>query len=87
MMEYTSAQSLSEGSGYRIVSLPGQPPQTKYPILYSYILSWVWSVSQAFPRNITILKSVNVVCLFFIALITYEFYCVTVPEAGTDGYL
>ena len=82
-----TAQSLSQGAGYRILSLPGQPPQTKYPILYSYILSWVWSVSPAFPGNIAILKSVNLVCLFFIVLIAYKFYCVTVPEAGTDGYL
>ncbi|MGE5820485.1 MAG: hypothetical protein ACM37Z_20840 [Deltaproteobacteria bacterium] len=82
-----TAQSLSQGTGYRIVSLPGSPPQTKYPILYSYILSWVWSVSPAFPGNIAILKSVNVVCLFFIVLIAYKFYHMTVPGAGTDGYL
>jgi hypothetical protein len=82
-----TAKSLSQGTGYRIVSLPGSPPQTKYPILYSYILSWVWSVSPAFPGNVAILKSVNVVFLFFIVLIAYQFYCMTVPEAGTDGYL
>ncbi|MGE5306521.1 MAG: hypothetical protein ACM3TN_24700 [Alphaproteobacteria bacterium] len=82
-----TARSLSEGAGYRIVSLPGSPPQTKYPILYSYILSWVWSACPAFPENIAILKSVNLVFLFFIVLIAYRFYCTVIPESGWDGYL
>ena len=29
------AKSLSEGKGYRIISLPSSPPQTKYPFVYS----------------------------------------------------
>src|SRR5260370_1317089 len=33
------AKSLAEGSGYRILSLPGQPNQTKYPPLYPWLLS------------------------------------------------
>ena len=37
-----SARSLAEGSGYRIPSLPGAPPQTKYPVLYPWLLSWLW---------------------------------------------
>lgn len=82
-----TAQSLSYGTGYRILSLPGSPPQTKYPILYSYILSWVCLVSPAFPGNIAILKSVNLVFLFFIVLVAHRFYCATVPEAPTESYI
>ena len=31
---FVSAKSLADGGGYRIASLPGEPPQTKYPPLY-----------------------------------------------------
>ncbi len=36
---YAGAKSLAEGHGYRIVNLPGEPAQTKYPPLYSWLLS------------------------------------------------
>ena len=81
-----TARSLSQGTGYRIVSLPNSPPETKYPVLYPYLLSWVWSASPAFPGNIVILKSVNVIILFFIVLIAHRFYSVMVPNAKVDGY-
>ena len=44
------AKSLSEGEGYRLISLPTSPEQTKYPFLYSYILSWLWGLYPKFPR-------------------------------------
>jgi hypothetical protein len=48
----------------------------------------VWSACPVFPENIAILKSVNLVFLFLIVLIAYQFYCkVVVPEARGDGYL
>jgi hypothetical protein len=46
------AKSLAEGSGYRILSLPGQPYQTKYPPLYPLLLSAVWKAAPAFPGNL-----------------------------------
>lgn len=46
------AKSLAEGSGYRILSLPGQPYQTKYPPLYPLMLSAVWKAAPAFPGNL-----------------------------------
>jgi 4-amino-4-deoxy-L-arabinose transferase-like glycosyltransferase len=46
------AKSLAEGSGYRILSLPGQPYQTKYPPLYPLVLSTVWKAAPAFPGNL-----------------------------------
>jgi hypothetical protein len=51
------AKSLNDGAGYRIISLPTTPDQTKYPFLYSYILSWLWSLDPRFPDNIGPLKS------------------------------
>ena len=52
------AKALAEGSGYRIASLPGEPAQTKYPVLFSWALSWVWSISPSFPENLRLLKLV-----------------------------
>ena len=44
-----SAKSLIDGQGYRILSLPGQPAQTKYPPLYPLYLSMLWRWGPAFP--------------------------------------
>ncbi len=49
---FSSAQALAEGRGYVIPSVPGTPPQTKYPILYPLLLSWVWRAQPAFPSNL-----------------------------------
>jgi hypothetical protein len=46
------AKSLAEGEGYNIASLPTMAAQTKYPFLYSVILSWSWKVDQRFPETI-----------------------------------
>src|SRR5580765_4929334 len=40
-----TAKSLATGHGYRIVSLPGEIAQTKYPILFPALLAAVWKVS------------------------------------------
>ena len=34
-----TAKSLAEGRGYRLLSMPGEPPQTKYPVLFPFSLS------------------------------------------------
>jgi hypothetical protein len=69
------AKSISEGSGYRIISLPGTPPQTKYPFLYSYLLSWIWAFDREFPNNILALKAFNMVvlvALFYVGVVFYR---------------
>jgi hypothetical protein len=43
----SSAKSIAEGQGYRLPSVPGAPPATKYPILYPWLLSW----APGFPRT------------------------------------
>jgi hypothetical protein len=68
------AKSLYQGDGYRIISLPSAPAQTKYPFLYSYLLSWVWAVNPAFPDNIISLKSVNVLILIAIFIVSVAYY-------------
>ncbi len=49
---WVSAKSLAAGDGYRILSFPGQPYQTKYPPLYPLLLSGVWRISPEFPANL-----------------------------------
>ena len=62
------AKAISEGNGYRIISLPGEPYQTKYPFLYSYLLSWAWSLNPHFPDNISLLNFASA-CFYFAALL------------------
>jgi 4-amino-4-deoxy-L-arabinose transferase-like glycosyltransferase len=50
---YGSAKALAQGRGYIIPSLPGCPRQTKTPVLYPWLLSWVWRWYPSFPSNIT----------------------------------
>src|ERR1700677_191192 len=45
------AQALAQGSGYRILSLPAQPFDTRYPPLYPLYLSLAWRAIPAFPAN------------------------------------
>lgn len=47
----STAKSIAAGQGYRLVNLPGEPPQTKYPILYPAVLAIVWMLVPAFPQN------------------------------------
>jgi hypothetical protein len=58
-----SAKSIAEGSGYRILSAPGQPYQTKFPPLYPLLLSIVWKLSPHFPENLRWMALVNFMAL------------------------
>jgi hypothetical protein len=56
---FVCARSFAEGSGYRILSLPEQPYQTKYPPLYPLWLSLAWRLSPGFPENLTLALALN----------------------------
>ncbi len=49
---FDSAKTLSEEGRYVVASMPGLPPQTKYPVFYPWMLSCVWSIHSAFPANV-----------------------------------
>jgi hypothetical protein len=53
-----TAKALAEGRGYRIISVPGEPPQTKYPILFPWLVSLLWRVHPTFPDNVLLLRSI-----------------------------
>ncbi len=52
MIYWVTAKSVAQGSGYRILSLPDQPYQTKYPPVYPLLLSTVWRLVPGFPGNL-----------------------------------
>ena len=81
------AKSLSDGVGYRVISLPTAPDQTKYPFLYSYILSWLWSLDPKFPDNIGLLKAANAAFLAGIFILSYLFYRRRVAGEESEGLL
>ena len=49
---FNSALSLASGAGYTMPSVPGDPGQTKYPVLYAWLLSLIWRVWPVFPGNL-----------------------------------
>lgn len=55
----TTARSLVDGTGYRLISLPDAPNQTKYPILFPAILAFFTALAPAFPQNIVVFKAVT----------------------------
>ena len=54
------AKALAEGKGYVMPNLPGSPPATKYPVLYPWILSFVWRVNPLFPANLSLAIAISV---------------------------
>lgn len=56
---WVCAKSLAQGAGYRILSLPGEPFQTKYPPLYPLALSLVWMANPRFPDNLPLATALS----------------------------
>jgi len=57
-----TSKALAEGRGYRHLELPGEPWQTKYPILYPWLLSFIWRVCPSFPANVPAFQVFNGIC-------------------------
>jgi hypothetical protein len=66
-----SAKSLAEGRGYKIISLPSEPAQTKYPFLYPAILSVLWKIKPSFPDNIWLFQGFSLFCLSLAVGLSY----------------
>jgi len=54
-----TARSLAVTGEYRITSLPGEPYQRKYPIVFPAMLAAVWRIAGDFPANIVWLKAMS----------------------------
>ena len=61
------AQALASGHGYRIISLPMEPLQTKYPPLFPLFLSLAFRLNPSFPANIALLELIS--CLAGLAFL------------------
>src|SRR6476619_1573784 len=48
----STAKAIATGQGYRLISLPYRPAQTKYPPFYPWLLSLLWRVFPQFPQNL-----------------------------------
>lgn len=66
-----TAKALAEGDGYRLINLPGAPPQTKYPILFPAVLAVIWKVWPAFPDNLIAMQMVSLVAAAAAMALTY----------------
>lgn len=69
------AKALAEGAGYRILSLPGQPYDTRYPPLYPWYLSLAWRAAPSYPATLTVAVMLSWLCLPAVLLLGY-WWCV-----------
>jgi hypothetical protein len=71
---FSSAKALAEGRGYVLLSVPKTPPATKYPILYPYILSYVWRLNPSFPENLPYAEALSVVFGIGFIVVAFLFF-------------
>jgi len=69
----STARAIAEGHGYRIMSLPDEPAQTKYPPFYPFLLSLVWRVYPEFPQNLTWMMLLSAIATLGFLLITWRY--------------
>src|SRR3954470_24300485 len=65
-----TAKALAEGRGYRLINLPGAPPQTKYPILWPAVLSLLWNAAP-FPANVVLMQALTLATGAALAALSY----------------
>lgn len=56
-------KSIATGQGYRLLHLPGQPYQVKYPPVYPLIVAAVWRFNPDFPSNLGLVVALNFIGL------------------------
>ena len=78
-----TAKSLATGHGYRIISLPYEPAQTKYPPLYPFLLSLIWRVYPQFPENLGWMMMLSVATT--VAFLTLTYYYLAKHGYATSG--
>jgi 4-amino-4-deoxy-L-arabinose transferase-like glycosyltransferase len=69
----TTAKALATGEGYRIISLPYEPAQTKYPPLYPFLLSLIWSLFPHFPGNLIPMMLLTIAAALGFLALSYHY--------------
>jgi len=77
-----TARSLAVTGEYRITSLPGEPFQRKYPIVFPAMLVAVWRIAGDFPANIVWLKAVSLLAGAVFLCLTYGL----LRSVGSSGW-
>ena len=81
-MYVTTAKALATRQGYRIISLPYEPAQTKYPPFYPFLLSLIWREYPRFPENLTLMMLLSVAATITFLAMTWK-YLVKQGYAGS----
>ena len=71
---FIDGRGLAQGSGYRVMSLPSQPFDTRYPPLYPLYPSIAWRLIPAFPANLPTALMLSWLSLPVVLLLTF-FWC------------
>jgi 4-amino-4-deoxy-L-arabinose transferase-like glycosyltransferase len=66
-----TAKAMANGDGYILPSLPGSPPQTKFPPLFPLLLSLAWRLNPRFPDNVPLLKIIPVAGVLLTSVLTW----------------
>ena len=74
-MYLIDGKALAEGAGYRILSLPKQPFDTRYPPLYPLYLSLAWRTVPSYPATLAVAVLLSWLCLPVVLLLGY-WWCV-----------
>ncbi|MBL8173279.1 MAG: glycosyltransferase family 39 protein [Bryobacterales bacterium] len=78
-----TAKALAEGKGYRIISLPSEIAQTKYPPLLPLLLAGIWKLAPQFPENVPWLKLVPLLSTVAWLLLSYRL----LREEGLEDWI
>lgn len=58
---FSAGKAIADGRGLVMPNVPEEPPLTKYPPLFPWILSLVWTVAPEFPANVGWAWALNLV--------------------------
>ena len=72
----STAKALASGQGYRLINLPDEPVQTKYPPLYPGMLAVIWRFWPSFPENLLLMQWLTI--LMMAMSVGFAYYYVTV---------
>lgn len=64
-------ESIASGQGFRLLCLPGAPPDRVCAPGFPFVLSLVWLILPEFPENVVALKSVSIIFAILFIFVTY----------------